>query len=113
MADEQKRRRKRPSKSGKSRLGLWSAIAIAVLLAAYVGVLTYSSPHVTGDKLRLDTFVRLTLEKGKDLSVGDPTHEGEEGQPPGNPSQGNRIRNAHILAEDCLDRKSTRLNSSH
>ncbi|HEX2699302.1 MAG TPA: ATP-dependent zinc metalloprotease FtsH, partial [Acidimicrobiales bacterium] len=43
----------------KSRLGLWTAIGLALLLGAYLGVLELSRPHVDGDKLRFDTFVSL------------------------------------------------------
>ncbi|MFN2629494.1 MAG: AAA family ATPase, partial [Gaiellaceae bacterium] len=63
MAEKPKRSRKRPRGSGKSHLGLYSVTAVGLLLAAYVGVLAYSKPHVDGDKLRLDTFVSLIGEK--------------------------------------------------
>src|SRR5919199_6602662 len=42
--------------------GFWSLVAIALLLAAYLAVLEYSRPHVSGDKLRLDTFVSYVRE---------------------------------------------------
>src|SRR5919202_2986139 len=41
----------------KSRLGLWSALAVILLLALYLAVLEYSSPHVSGQRLDLNTFV--------------------------------------------------------
>ncbi|HET7486426.1 MAG TPA: AAA family ATPase [Acidimicrobiales bacterium] len=40
-------------------LGLATAAVIAVLLVAYVGALAYSKPHVPGDRLRYDAFIRL------------------------------------------------------
>ena len=60
MAPTRKRSRSDPD---KSRLGLWSAVAIVLLLVAYGGVLEYSRPHVGGDALRLDTVVRLGADK--------------------------------------------------
>ncbi|MBA3300386.1 MAG: ATP-dependent zinc metalloprotease FtsH [Thermoleophilaceae bacterium] len=62
MADKGKRKRKRRG-AGKSHLGLYSVLAVVLLLAAYVGVLAYSKPHVGGDKLRLDSFVKLVGDK--------------------------------------------------
>ena len=56
MADSSRR----PSaKRGRGSLGFWCSIAIMVLLAAYLGMLEASRPHVSGDKLRYDQFVRL------------------------------------------------------
>jgi len=46
-------------KPKKSRLGVWAVMAVAILLGAYLGVLELSRPHVSGDKLRFDTFVKL------------------------------------------------------
>ena len=54
--------------------GTWSLLAIVVLLAAYVGLLEYSAPHVSGELLSYDRFV--------DLAERD------------------RIRNARILDND-------------
>src|SRR3954451_22261947 len=54
---EVRRPRRRFRRSGTSRLGLWCGLAIALLLAAYVGVIVLSKPHVGGDKLRYDQFV--------------------------------------------------------
>jgi len=54
--------------------GTWSLLAIVVLLAAYVGLLEYSRPHVSGERLSYDRFV--------DLAERD------------------RIRNARILDSD-------------
>ena len=39
--------------------GTWALLSILVLLAAYVGFLEYSRPHVSGDPLRLDLFIDL------------------------------------------------------
>jgi cell division protease FtsH len=59
------RRRKRLRKgSGKSRLGLYSMLAVVVLLGGYVGVLAYAKPRVAGDSLRLDRFVQH-IEAGR------------------------------------------------
>lgn len=35
----------------KSRLGLWTILALVVLLGAYAGVLELSRPHVGGERL--------------------------------------------------------------
>ncbi|MGH9281486.1 MAG: AAA family ATPase, partial [Acidimicrobiales bacterium] len=43
----------------KSRLGLWTALAVLVLAAAYFGTLEASRPHVSGDRLRFNDFVDL------------------------------------------------------
>ena len=40
-----------------SKGGMWTAGAVLLLIAAYLGVLEYSRPHVGGDRLRFDTFV--------------------------------------------------------
>jgi len=63
MAGERKRSRKGFRRSGKSRLGLWCALGVVVLLVAYVGVLEYSKPHVGGDRLRFDSFIGA-VQKG-------------------------------------------------
>ncbi len=55
-------RRSRSAK--KSRLGLWTTLVLLVLVGIYVSVLNLSRPHVTGQKLRFDTFVNLA-ESGK------------------------------------------------
>ncbi|MGH9153573.1 MAG: AAA family ATPase, partial [Acidimicrobiales bacterium] len=52
------------SRDKKSRLGLWTAVLVLLLLAAYLGVLELSRPHVGGDRLRFDTFVEL-VERGR------------------------------------------------
>src|SRR5687767_5237448 len=59
----------------KSRLGLWTGLAVGVLALAYVGVLELARPHVGGEKLRYDTLVEL--------------------------AQAGRLVNAHILDEDA------------
>ncbi|HVE47439.1 MAG TPA: AAA family ATPase [Acidimicrobiales bacterium] len=53
---------KRSSKPKKSRLGLWTGLLVAALVVAYVGVLELSRPHVSGDRLRFDTFVKLASQ---------------------------------------------------
>jgi ATP-dependent metalloprotease FtsH len=40
-------------------IGFWSALAVVALLAAYLGVLELSRPHVSGDRLNVSSFVRL------------------------------------------------------
>ncbi|MGI9081858.1 MAG: AAA family ATPase [Thermoleophilaceae bacterium] len=50
---------KSTKKRGRGSLGFWCAIAIIALIGAYLGVLEASRPHVGGDKLRFDQFVRL------------------------------------------------------
>ena len=54
---------------------MWTALAVGLLLVGYVAVLEHSRPHVSGDRLRLDTFVAL---------VGD-----------------GRIKEARVLDEDA------------
>jgi ATP-dependent metalloprotease FtsH len=56
-------RRRRRAGPGRPRFGLWASIAIAVLLAGYVGIVLYSRPHVSGEALRFDQLVRLVNEK--------------------------------------------------
>jgi ATP-dependent Zn protease len=41
----------------KKRLGVWFAVAILVLVAAWLGTIEASRPHVGGDRLRFDQFV--------------------------------------------------------
>ena len=43
----------------KSRLGLWTLFISLLLLAGFIAVLQYSRPHVTGARLRFDSFVDL------------------------------------------------------
>jgi len=50
---------KRGTKGRRGSLGLWCAIVIVVLFAAYLGLLEASRPHVSGDKLRYDQLIRL------------------------------------------------------
>jgi cell division protease FtsH len=38
---------------------MWASLAIMVLLAVYIGVLEYSRPHVSGERLSYDRFVDL------------------------------------------------------
>lgn len=58
------RRAKRRTGEKRSRLGWFTALALLVLVGAYLGVLEISRPHVSGDRLRLDTFVDLA-ERGR------------------------------------------------
>ena len=70
MTDKRKRSRNRLGDSGTRHLGLYSVLAVALLLVAYVGVLAYSRAHVSGEKLRLDSFVRLLQdERSKSAEV--------------------------------------------
>ena len=39
--------------------GTWALLTIVVLLAAYVGMLEYARPHVTGERVSYDRFVDL------------------------------------------------------
>ena len=57
-------RQRRFRKARKSRIGLWSALAIGLLLALYLLVIVNSRPHVDGDRLRLDSFVEL-VQRGQ------------------------------------------------
>ncbi len=49
-------------KTRKSRLWLWTTLAIAVLVAAYVFIMVNSRPQVSGERLRFDTFIGLVQE---------------------------------------------------
>ena len=49
----------RSRRTKKSRLGWWTGAALVLLVAAYVGVLDLSRPHVEGERLRYDSFVSL------------------------------------------------------
>ena len=67
MATTGKKRNRPPrkfKKAKKSRLGLWTAIVLILLVGSYVGVLELTRPHVTGDRLRFDTYIDL-IEKGR------------------------------------------------
>ncbi len=57
MAPKRGSSRKRFSRAKKSRLGLWTALGLGLLIACYVAVLEVSQPHVGGTELRIDTFV--------------------------------------------------------
>jgi cell division protease FtsH len=76
MARERRRFTRRSRRPRPSRIGLWCGLAIAVLLAAYAGVIELSRPHVDGQRLRYDEFVRL--------------------------AQDGRIENAEILNQDAV-----------
>jgi len=64
MAAKSTRSRRRFKREKKSALGLWAALILVLLVAAYLGVLELSRPHVDGDRMRFDTFVDQT-ERGK------------------------------------------------
>jgi ATP-dependent metalloprotease FtsH len=75
MPFERSTKRKRFRRAKKSRLGLWTALGMVVLIVAYLGVLELSRPHVVGDKLRFDTFLDLVDDE--------------------------KLKNAHFLDEDA------------
>ncbi|HEV2059086.1 MAG TPA: AAA family ATPase [Solirubrobacteraceae bacterium] len=57
--------RKARKERGLSRSpGFWTIVAIVVLVISYLAALEASRPHVTGDKLRLDSFNAL-VESGR------------------------------------------------
>ncbi|HUP68188.1 MAG TPA: ATP-dependent zinc metalloprotease FtsH [Acidimicrobiales bacterium] len=56
--------RRKFKKAKKSRLGLWTTIVLILLIGSYVAVLELTRPHVTGDRLRFDTYIDL-IEKGQ------------------------------------------------
>ena len=76
MAGQRSRNRRRSRRSRPSRVGLWCGVAIALLLAAYGGVIELSRPHVDGARLRYDEFVQL--------------------------AQTGRIRDARVLNQDAV-----------
>jgi len=59
VASSKKQTSKRPKRKAerKSRLGLWTAVALFLLVGAYLGVLELNRPHVDGDRLRYDIFL--------------------------------------------------------
>jgi len=57
-------KRPRRKRDKKGAFGLWVGAAVLLLIAAYLGVLELSRPHVNGDQLRFDTWVGL-VERGK------------------------------------------------
>ncbi len=87
MPQRPRRSRRRPGGSRPSRAGLWSLLAIVLLLAAYLGVLAYSKPDGSGDRLRFDTFFELAQGSG-------PKVRGRTGPA--------RIKDASILSEDSV-----------
>jgi hypothetical protein len=66
MPDTRTRPRKsaRKEREKKSRLGLVTAAVLLLIAALFFGMLELSRPHVTGERLRLDTFVDLA-ERGR------------------------------------------------
>ncbi|HVL54210.1 MAG TPA: AAA family ATPase, partial [Vitreimonas sp.] len=58
-------RQRKPTfaRARRPRAGLWAALAIGVLLGAYVAVLANTRPDVDGDRLRFDSFVDLVTEE--------------------------------------------------
>ena len=70
MNPDEQARGKGPRKARKERgrlarsPGFWTIAAIVVLVVLYLAALEVSRPHVTGDKLRLDSFNSL-VESGR------------------------------------------------
>jgi cell division protease FtsH len=64
MAGRRTTSRRRLRRADRSSLGLWTAVVVLLLVAAYLGVIELSRPHVGGDRLRFDTFVAL-LDEGR------------------------------------------------
>ncbi|MDQ3609828.1 MAG: AAA family ATPase, partial [Actinomycetota bacterium] len=44
--------------------GAWALLCVLILIAAYAGLLEYSRPHVSGDRLSYDRFVDLAERDG-------------------------------------------------
>jgi ATP-dependent metalloprotease FtsH len=63
VSDGETRQSRRPRR-GAGGASFWAKIAILVLVVAYVGVLVASAPHVSGDRLGLNSFVDLA-QNGK------------------------------------------------
>jgi cell division protease FtsH len=59
MAIEAKRPRSRFRRAKRNALGFWAGQGLVLLIAAYVGLLQYTQPHVQGNELRFDVFVEL------------------------------------------------------
>jgi ATP-dependent metalloprotease FtsH len=61
MAKPPRKQTGKRSRGPRSRgsLGFWCGIALIVLLGGYLALLEASRPHVSGDSLRFDQFVRL------------------------------------------------------
>jgi cell division protease FtsH len=61
MAEQKRNRagRKVGKKKSRGSLGFWAGMAMILLLAGYLAALEASRPHVAGDELRFDQFVRL------------------------------------------------------
>ena len=55
--------RRRP-RAKKSRMGLWMALIMLLLIAAFAGALELSRPHVTGDRIGLSDYLSL-VNKGR------------------------------------------------
>ncbi|MGH9223852.1 MAG: AAA family ATPase [Acidimicrobiales bacterium] len=53
----------------RSRLGLWTGVGVAILIAGYVAVLAISQPHVRGEELSLTDFI----ERAQELDIVDAT----------------------------------------
>lgn len=72
MAQKSTPPRNRFGKARRTRLGLLTGAGILVLLAAYLGVLELSQPHVGGTSLRIDTFFELAQQgRLKDARILD------------------------------------------
>ncbi|MEX0658080.1 MAG: ATP-dependent zinc metalloprotease FtsH [Egibacteraceae bacterium] len=62
MADKRKRKGKGPSDGPKNRVGLLSGLAVIILLAAWVAVLVWGRPTVSGEELLLTEYIDLVDE---------------------------------------------------
>ena len=59
---------RRFKKAKKSRLGLYTAVVVLALLGSYLYVLDQSQPHVSGTRLRFDTFLK-EAQRGRILEA--------------------------------------------
>jgi cell division protease FtsH len=64
MSGDQRNRRRFTGWLPRLSSGTWTLLGIAVLLAAYVGLLEYSRPHVSGERLTYDRLVDLAEQDG-------------------------------------------------
>ena len=62
MAPSRRRGRRRCRRARRSKLGLLTALGLAVLIGSYLWVLDLSRPHVDGDRQRFDRFVQLVID---------------------------------------------------
>ncbi|MDQ3435360.1 MAG: AAA family ATPase [Actinomycetota bacterium] len=59
MSSDEPKRRRFSGWLPRLSAGTWTLLGILVLLAAYAGLLEYSRPHVSGERLTYDNFVDL------------------------------------------------------